>query len=819
MYKNKILFSNMSKNKEKFNDPEIEGKKEIKEKSDEPEKEKKGEFTWRPFAEKYGEKLRELKLRVIEGGEGKEKPPEGGEEKEKQPRELEEKFKEKPKPEEKPKEKKKTVEEWYEELKKEIEEGRLSRGDIEKYIEQWKEFKKRQKPGEPVPEEFEQNIVKVHFRLFGDIEAGKIKVPEKKARLIGEEDIIQLLKAAGIREEYLRETPRLGIEMMKEIVEKEITDEKVEALAKEKGLTVDEAREELQAKEIRKYLAERELIVRGIWGVKTKKGEKIWGVRRYTNLDGKCALGLLNLAGIDISKVKYVTPGDWEQGAINLDTGNKEGFVFQIDIAEGEKPEFIQTVFFDHHGPKSDRNTSATKVVYETLTDLGLLKRSEEMYRLVKFATQVDNFAYPEMEKYFETSDRTVLGLQRFMSFEKLLEYFKAGRSPVEILSDEDLKHYGLIYEDPHTKKIINRSEEQKAIIESSKKKLDELKKEGKIIDTKYGKIVIDIGSELSGGQWAVAWKGYDGYLAYNYEEGQEGFVLALNRGRLKGLDLPQGQLVRDTMYVQLRGLEPLRLTLGDLIKAITKKDFKPEGKLKEFLYREKRERKKKENALRKEAEEAAEEAWKRVPTEIRERILLRKKEENLLRLIKKAKSDKEREKLKRELDNLIRTKKMFEEKLSAKKEIGKKEIEKILVPEELAKLRGKKIRGKKIISREEREKILKEEMEKIFKKEKKIKEIPRDEWEKFYKKIEKEAISPIVEIFKVINEKRSEYLKQENLQELIDSLKEDPKYRGKEPSELETIAKKMIDDRISDLKKRYAEKLLIEEMLKRGLI
>jgi len=46
-------------------------------------------------------------------------------------------------------------------------------------------------------------------------------------------------------------------------------------------------------------------------------------------LDGKSAVGILGASGIDTSNLKYIRPGEFLEGAINLDTGDKFGVVYE----------------------------------------------------------------------------------------------------------------------------------------------------------------------------------------------------------------------------------------------------------------------------------------------------------------------------------------------------------------------------------------------------------------------------------------------------------------------------------------------------------
>jgi hypothetical protein len=99
------------------------------------------------------------------------------------------------------------------------------------------------------------------------------------------------------------------------------------------------------------------------------------------------------------------------------------------------------TAFFDHHG-ESSQISSATEIIYRTMTELGVLDRTPELDRLVNFVTLVDNKKYPAEE--FLRSAKTILGLQREVKFNQLLAYFKEHDSPFDELTLVELDKYGL---------------------------------------------------------------------------------------------------------------------------------------------------------------------------------------------------------------------------------------------------------------------------------------------------------------------------------------------------------------------------------------
>ena len=289
----------------------------------------------------------------------------------------------------------------------------------------------------------------------------------------------------------------------------------------------------------------------------------------FTDLDGKVSLGLLKIAGFDVSKVTYVPPGEFIPGGINLDTGGQAGIVTRED----------RTAFFDHHGEKSTRSSIATsKLIYRTLVAMGLLERDPALDALTKFVTQVDNQTHPDLGKLesFENSDRTILGLWHFLTFETALDYFKSGRSPTEILSDNDLEKYNL----------VQASKTQRGLIDQSKNKIKELEQDGFAIETRFGKMLIDINRRVSAGQSAVRAYGYNGYCGFTPET--KSFFIGISKGNLD-LNFPQGKLVRGCLWIKPRDEERLEVNLKDIISQLTDKNFKPTGKLKRILDKLKR--------------------------------------------------------------------------------------------------------------------------------------------------------------------------------------------------------------------------------------
>jgi len=292
----------------------------------------------------------------------------------------------------------------------------------------------------------------------------------------------------------------------------------------------------------------KEFAVSGVLQFDKKEGKSV--LRPFTDLDGKCALGILKEAGIDTSNLTYVRPGEYLKGAINLDTGDKFGVVY-------EEPSY--TTYIDHHAPGTKEVTSTTEIVYKTMVGLRLLEKSEPMDRLVDFVTKIDNRKYPPEE--FLRSAKTILGLQRDLDFGKLKSYFKEHKSPTEELTAEEFEKYGL----------KETAEKQQEIVNEAMKTLERIEKEGKVIETKYGKVVINVNNGLKVGA-SAAYTKYDGIINFSPEKS---FAVTLKKKIFdeKGLkrklaDKFQGKIIRGKMWIY-NGKEPLKVSLEELINSL----------------------------------------------------------------------------------------------------------------------------------------------------------------------------------------------------------------------------------------------------------
>lgn len=274
--------------------------------------------------------------------------------------------------------------------------------------------------------------------------------------------------------------------------------------------------------------------------------EKKMELLSFSDLDGKTSLGLLELAGFDVNKVKYVAPGESVLDSVNIDTGGQTGIVASKDG---------KTIWFDHHGDKATKKTvSAARYVYLALTALGFLRKNETLDKLTQFVSRTDRAAYPRQDELFLKSDKTILGLRRFLDFPRLYDYFSQKRSPEEELKDEDLKKYNL----------EQKSKQQTGIIKRTKEVLGEFEKEGMIIDSDFGKIVVDVGGKLPSGYEGSLALGYDGYMIFNPKT--QSYFISIKNADLSKLDLSQGVNIRGNMWIKPQDEKELKISLREIV-------------------------------------------------------------------------------------------------------------------------------------------------------------------------------------------------------------------------------------------------------------
>ena len=314
----------------------------------------------------------------------------------------------------------------------------------------------------------------------------------------------------------------------------------------------------------------KEFAVHGIVFINKETGEP--DLKEHSDLDGEMSLELLRLAGIE-PKVEYVPQGEYRKNKINVDTGKRLGVVSQY----GEK-RLYKTAWIDHHAPESKSNTSATKITYEALVGLGLLKRKEFLDKTIEFVTQMDNKTFPNEEKYFLDSSRNMLGLYRFIDPGKLILFFKDKKKPADYLSDEDLKNQGL----------EKASEEQNKAVKASLRRLGEMRQECLIIPSeKYGNIAVDIGKKIPCGFDAAKFAGCGAYIIWSPE--RKSFFLSTVKHLPENFQLSQGEQMRETMWIKsMRDRNDLTITLEEILSTMTDGKLEPRGALKKYLEKEK---------------------------------------------------------------------------------------------------------------------------------------------------------------------------------------------------------------------------------------
>lgn len=342
------------------------------------------------------------------------------------------------------------------------------------------------------------------------------------------------------------------------------------------------------------------IAVHGLFGGVDKEGRPV--IKERSDLDGRCAVQLLGLAGFNIKDLRHVAKGGSFPGALNVDTGNRDGIV----VETVEQEEATVTAFADHHGKKSKRDTSATKIVYEALVGLGMLNEEEALNQLVNFVTQADNLLYESGGQ--EVSWRTMVGLQKEVEFKNLLKFFRAGKNPNKALSEEELREY-------HLK---GQSEALKESILKSPPALKEMEEDGLIIDSpRYGRIAVDIcglykdEKEPEGGgekttrveeesntdkkhvpAGARAARVYNGegyigiYMIWNPD--QNSFFISSTNGQEITDEFGQGENIRGTMLIKsIDDPTPLSLTLKEVLEKLTDGKLDPKGKLAVYLEEE----------------------------------------------------------------------------------------------------------------------------------------------------------------------------------------------------------------------------------------
>jgi hypothetical protein len=245
-------------------------------------------------------------------------------------------------------------------------------------------------------------------------------------------------------------------------------------------------------KELKKVLEDTRFTLSGITNNKNRNE-----VLPQGDLDGESSLFLFRLAGINIKpeNLNFIHSGKTAENSIVLDTGNEFGVKYDKDI---------NSLIIDHHKKVSnDKISSTAEITADLLIKEGLLEDTKQLRNFVNFITKEDNFIKEHSD--FLISDKTIAGLRRDISIEKLYEYFENHDSATEVLDSEELVKYGV------SEEIINK---QRNFINEDTDAIANIEERGDIIRSeKLGNIVINKDREIQTGASAVYAYGYDGVL------------------------------------------------------------------------------------------------------------------------------------------------------------------------------------------------------------------------------------------------------------------------------------------------------------------
>jgi len=231
-------------------------------------------------------------------------------------------------------------------------------------------------------------------------------------------------------------------------------------------------------------------------------------------------------------------------------------------------------LIIDHH-PEGAPSTAG--MVFKLLNKLGMFDNNRNIQpkdyraipRMIEFVDLVDSRGIQEIGKpgNWNKSDRTILGLYRFMKFPELLGFFREDGGYNHELTDDELKKYGLIYrtEEKGKTRNINRQKQRRKVIDNASQILKELKDRGFIIDTKFGKLVIDAKNELLGGAVAAQSVGA-GYL--QWDNTNKTFFMFSDKELDENL-FEKGFRVRKHLWLIPEDTKNTGLTLGKVIGRI----------------------------------------------------------------------------------------------------------------------------------------------------------------------------------------------------------------------------------------------------------
>ncbi|MDP1884029.1 MAG: hypothetical protein Q8L10_01555, partial [Candidatus Moranbacteria bacterium] len=321
-------------------------------------------------------------------------------------------------------------------------------------------------------------------------------------------------------------------------------------------------------------------------------------VHEKPDLDANSCLKLMELAGIKLDNVSFVPKGETADSGIIMDTSEKHGV-----IAEEKGKRLI----FDHHGKESDRTTSATKFVYETLVRMGLLQKEGYLDKFVDFVTACDTleFSPASNEDVLKNYARSMYGLHMKMKLEDILQMMKDDIDPAQEIPKDRLEQIKYAnHSSGKEESLAEFSEYFQNKIKRGDRMIRKIEKDGFVLDTgddRFGKILIDTSNKTDKNKWrqkvdaenhsdqlSVFAKGYGAYIKWS--PGENSFAIFSRDKKMDEEMIPggfgQGFNRMGYMWIKSRTDEdPLTLTLKDILAKLSgQADFKIEGKLKKAL-------------------------------------------------------------------------------------------------------------------------------------------------------------------------------------------------------------------------------------------
>lgn len=263
------------------------------------------------------------------------------------------------------------------------------------------------------------------------------------------------------------------------------------------------------------------------------KKEKKCVLKDRADLDAKVCFYLLEQAGFKAAIDKnfsVLEPGKYKPGG------------FTIDSSRGISGVLVEkngTIELDNHQRGRGYETSSAKILYNLLEAgnyFSKINNKGPLRALVELTVLDDNGRLINNQEQFKNSAKTLRGLHRYMSAEKIFDFLKERwikeRSKInwkkekgtkkdfdqeifrKILDDEltkdEARKYGLVYfkkvkkrnevtgEIEKVDELVDLRKKQQETIDSAKKLLfdkneSDLYKEGRLIKTKFGKTVVNI--------------------------------------------------------------------------------------------------------------------------------------------------------------------------------------------------------------------------------------------------------------------------------------------------------------------------------------